>query len=819
MDRRSWPWKRKSSEKSPGETESSDSVSSYSERYSDDQEVLKASTNNSSPNHASPEVSSNTNTSEVPETVKSLTEKLSAAILNISAKEELVKQHMKVAEDAVSGWEKAEAEVVGLKQQLEAASKKNSVLEDRIGHLDGALKESVRQLRQSREQQEHKIQEILAQKTHEWESDKIKLENQITELQVQLEAAKVETSASVNLTLQSKLEAAEKENTALKIELLARTEDLKRQTLEKELSTRAAESASKQHLEDIKKVAKLEAEFRRLQTVARRASSAHDYKPFSNSVCVESLTDSHSDSGERSLGAEHEPNSDLWASALITELDHFKSDKVSAKNLGASIEIDLMDDFLEMERLAAIQEVDRTSESNRAVMGDNPLQVELDTMRRKVADYEEKINKMETEKAELEMVLADCRNQLDLSRSQAVVAEDKLVVLQRQLDSANESKLIAMTEVVDAEEKGNQLEYQLKLSKSEVRKLHQNISILQGQVEKEKALCAEFRATLEALETARKAFECQAESANFKVVKLSEIVRTLEVQVDEEKKVSSEFKKLECQLNSADSEIKKLNEKIDILESIADEEKVISIELTAKLEASEEKRKAIECQLESAHLEIRKLHEDVIMLEGQIEEKKSLSAELAAKLEAMEAAKMAGDSQLKLADIDIGELREKVGLLEAKIEEETAFSAELVAKQRNLEVGLSKKWQEAELQQITSSNGELRVKQEKDMAMAAEKMAECQRTIASLSSQLKSLASLDDVVVEFEKTELNGALLDISNGVKKSPSPDPAARTVTSPISNGKNRGSSPSTSSPSSAFSGFAKLISLSRSSNRAEN
>lgn len=37
MDRRSWLWRRKSSEKSPGETESTGSVSSHSERFSDDQ--------------------------------------------------------------------------------------------------------------------------------------------------------------------------------------------------------------------------------------------------------------------------------------------------------------------------------------------------------------------------------------------------------------------------------------------------------------------------------------------------------------------------------------------------------------------------------------------------------------------------------------------------------------------------------------------------------------------------------------------------------------------------------------------------------------
>jgi hypothetical protein len=37
MAGRSWPWRKKSSEKSPGETESSGSISSHSERFSDEQ--------------------------------------------------------------------------------------------------------------------------------------------------------------------------------------------------------------------------------------------------------------------------------------------------------------------------------------------------------------------------------------------------------------------------------------------------------------------------------------------------------------------------------------------------------------------------------------------------------------------------------------------------------------------------------------------------------------------------------------------------------------------------------------------------------------
>lgn len=75
------------------------------------QEVFK-----SSPNHntQSPEVTSKSMASaedvsdasskkEAHDSVKRLTEKLSAALVNVSAKEDLVKQHAKVAEEAVAG--------------------------------------------------------------------------------------------------------------------------------------------------------------------------------------------------------------------------------------------------------------------------------------------------------------------------------------------------------------------------------------------------------------------------------------------------------------------------------------------------------------------------------------------------------------------------------------------------------------------------------------------------------------------------------------------------------------------------------------------
>ncbi|KAJ8630946.1 hypothetical protein MRB53_024269 [Persea americana] len=560
-----------------------------------------------SPNHTrSPEVSSNLAGSEAQDTVKSLTEKLSAALSNISAKDALVKQHAKVAEEAVSGWEKAENEVVALKQQLEAASQKNLALEDRVGHLDGALKECVRQLRQAREEQEQKIHEAIVKKTQEWESAKFELESQLTELHTHPDTAKAEAAASADHDLRPKLDAAEKENSALKLELLTRAEELEIRTLERELSTQAAETASKQHLESIKKVAKLEAECRKLRATARKSSSPanSDHKHVAaSSLYVESLTDSQSDSGERFLAVDSDTRkmgrlessecevscSDSWASALISELNQFKNKKAINKSLtSASIDIDLMDDFLEMEKLAAMPEMDNGSHGSdfgafrdQDDSRDNPFKAELQAMIQRTSELEEKLEKMENEKLGLEMALAESQDQLKLSLSQLMESEEKLLELERELATSNELKQTAETEV----------------------------------------------------------------------------------------------------------------------------------------EATNAKRKVAESLLEAVDSEVRVL-------------------------------------------------RGKVASLEAQVEKERALSLEIAAKCQSLEDELSRKKCEAELRRATSSSGELKIKQEKELAVAAGKLAECQKTIASLGLQLKSLATLEEFLMDSDMPELNGGTPFLRNGAE-----------------------------------------------------
>ncbi|KAI8029551.1 hypothetical protein LOK49_LG01G02512 [Camellia lanceoleosa] len=646
MDRRSWLWRRKSSEKSPGETESSGSASSHSERFSDDQAWSNHHTQ-------SPEVTSKSCASdELNDSVKTLTEKLAEALLNIRAKEDLVKQHAKVAEEAVSGWEKAESEVLALKQQLEVATQKNSSLEDRVNNLDGALKECVRQLRQAREEQDQKIHEAVAKKTREWESTKSELESQLVELQSQHEATKAKSLTSIDPDFQTKLEAAEKENSALKLELLSRVEELEIRIIERDLSTQAAETASKQHLESIKKVARLEAECRRLKAGARKASSANDHRSVTaSSVYVESFTDSQSDSGERLLVVDNEsrkfsglePNecepshSDSWASALIAELDQFKNENAIRRNVMVpSVDINLMDDFLEMERLAALPETESGSccpesgvLSDQPHGGESHLKAELDAMINRTAELEEKLEKMEMEKAELEMALTECQDQVKISRDQLMEVELKLVELQTRLDMANEAN---------------------------------------------SALEAELGST----------------NANRQSAK-------------------SELVEVELKLVELQTQLSMANEARSAFE--------------VELGATNAKRELAESQLMVVEAEIKTLLSKVGFLEEEVQKERALSGEAVIKCRKME----------------------------DEIQKERVLSGEAVVKCRKMEDEILRMKHEVEIRNTASWSGDLKIKQDKELAIASSKFAECQKTIASLGA-IKIPCNIEDFLMDSEKT-------------------------------------------------------------------
>ncbi|KAI7727479.1 hypothetical protein M8C21_002121 [Ambrosia artemisiifolia] len=331
MDRRSWPWKKKSSDKTvvervesvnvPASAGSQDdkvkqdsykkpkyvqiSVDQYSEltgledqvksyedqlkSYEDqvktyDEQVKK---------YEDQQMVYEDQIKNLEDEVKELNEQLSEAHSEVTTKENLVKQHAKVAEDAVSGWEKAEAEAATLKNHLESVTLLKLTAEDRATHLDGALKECMRQIRNLKEEHEQTVHDVVVAKTKQFEKMKLEFDAKAAKFEQELMRSAAE-NAAVSRSLQdrsnmlikmseeksqaeaeievlkSNIESCEREISSLKYELHLVAKELEIRNEEKNMSVRSAEVANKQHLEGVKKIAKLEAECQRLRGLVRK---------------------------------------------------------------------------------------------------------------------------------------------------------------------------------------------------------------------------------------------------------------------------------------------------------------------------------------------------------------------------------------------------------------------------------------------------------------------------------------------------------------------------------------------------------------------
>jgi chromosome segregation ATPase len=553
----------------------------------------------------------------------------------------------------------------------------------------------------ARKEQEEKIRDIVAKKSQVLESEN-------SELRKRLEVTRLEASSILlqhdlqeklqiiekeNKDLKAKLQEIDKENMDLKAKLLVQSKDMKILLLERDLSNQAAETASKQHLESIKKIGRVEAECRRLQHQTRRASLANDLRPLQNHGCMESLTECHFDNGEGMAVADNElRNSDSWESTLIAEVDEFKNGKDSSKTaVNYPVEIDIMDDFLAMERLAALPDSDGTSsssetDSDKAVARNNSSKVENKEMQSQVTDLQEKIEAIATEKRELEMALMELRNQLDISSDALVAAKNRLVDMQMQLDSANKSKLAALEDVerLDSERKAlelqleskseeaeellmvitsleensgqKELESQLELMSTHVTELHLTAASLEERIQAEKALSVQQKENAVAAWTAKEEMEAQLCSANTETRKLYDTIKALENDIEKEKALHEDLtaqlqlkieaavdavkESLEAQLCSANTEVERLRDVIKALEDKVAKEKALHEELAAevqlKIEAArslEVVKESLEAELCSANTKIQELHDITKELEDKVEKEKVLLEELSAQFE------------------------------------------------------------------------------------------------------------------------------------------------------------------------------------------
>ncbi|CAF2049662.1 BnaA09g42020D [Brassica napus] len=364
MDHKAWPWNKKSTEKSNG--------------ISSNEEIEKLVADKA----------------QLENRLTSLNEKLTSV-------EAESNKHKSETEEAIIGWEKAKAESASLKKKLEEALTEKHKSDERSSHAEAGLKECMQQLRFLRDEQEQRMHDALTKASHEYERRLKVVKTEIADTCKKLAEAEGENThlskalLAKNKTVEelnrdrdrivsdfnalvSSLESKEKENVTLRYEVRVVEKELELRNEEREFSRRTAEASHKLHLENVKKVAKLEQECQRLRVLVRkRLPGPADLSKMRHEVEInmysrtatrlleleESSKGTTNIEPSRSSNVSHEVSlasfpefdndSDSWASALLSEMENFKNKKQMGSTTPKASEMKLMDDFAEMEKLAS----------------------------------------------------------------------------------------------------------------------------------------------------------------------------------------------------------------------------------------------------------------------------------------------------------------------------------------------------------------------------------------------------------------------------------------------------------------------------------
>jgi len=217
--------------------------------------------------------------------LQDLNGQLSFAQAECIEKDGILAKQAKVAEEAILGWERAEAEALALKTQLDDTIDEKTAMEQRVCQLDEALnvamverdsliKESA-QMISCEQDKVQKLEENLVDKINiiaslDAENDKLSevlsvKENIISEL---IESKRVIESKFKDLAV--KLESSERSNSSLRYEVCMLQKQLEIRSEERKFSLKSADAAHKQHLENVKKITKLESECQRLRSMVRK---------------------------------------------------------------------------------------------------------------------------------------------------------------------------------------------------------------------------------------------------------------------------------------------------------------------------------------------------------------------------------------------------------------------------------------------------------------------------------------------------------------------------------------------------------------------
>ncbi|CAA0818570.1 Filament-like plant protein 4 [Striga hermonthica] len=829
MDKRSWPWKKKLSDKQGADKAAaftSDSVAAASEPDAalTEKEKQEAS---KKPKYVQISMESYTHliglqdqvksyeeqVQSLEDEVKELNEKLSLANTEMTNKENLVKQHAKVAEEAVSGWEKAEAEAAALKNHLESVTLLKLTAEDRGSHLDGALKECMRQIRNLKEDHEQKLHELILSKQKLFDKMKLDLESRIAGLDrdllrsaaenaalsrslqersntlVQLSEEKSRAEAEIEM-LKRKIESWEKEVSSLKYELHVARKEVEIRNEEKNMSVRSAEVANRQHLEGAKKIAKLEVECQRLRGLVRKKlpgpaalaqmkleveslgrrspvkppspNSAH-FPEFSIDGSQSYLKENELLT-ERLLAKEEEMrmlkealakrNNELQASrSLYAKLEaqvqasgEQKSERNvdspnKSENASKSNDLDLMDDFVEMEKLAYLSNAqasnvdldNNTGKSGPELLNNEALvklfvelQSKISTVldsisrekdREKVAEDISRVlqdlhetsrsrdgksyaEDVETISQELQTAIGQIYNFVTILGKEAKATVPRTILL-GELSEKLDTFTAKYSEAIYSDINSNEFVLDISRVLNKASELHFNVLGFRGSEGEngssdcvDKIVLPENKPILKSLEERYSSNSC----ARFSDSASDADVPTSESTAAPCKWSMEEFEQLKTDKDNLADELARCMENFESTRSqLLETERVLG-EVRSQLTLAEKSNSLAETQLKC-------MAESYESLEKRTDELKR----------------------------EVSELQGKIESLEGELQKEKKCHQEAVKRCKDLQGQLER------IDYSVAADNDDKISQEKELAAAAEKLAECQQTILLLGKQLKAL--------------------------------------------------------------------------------
>ncbi|KAJ8572373.1 hypothetical protein K7X08_008884 [Anisodus acutangulus] len=224
------------------------------------------------------------------QSLKILDEKLATALSESNSKDEQLIRSAEMEQEAIAGQKKAEAEVLCIKKELDAAVHQREEANERIMHLNSALRDHMQQLASLREEQEQKVRDAVlktSKESHKKLEEKLAetskrianltLENchlnkvLIVKGQIIEELTKSGAQAEAEFNaLMSRLDSVEKENSFLRYEYQLLEREFHVRNDEVEFSRRSLDASHKQQLENVKKIRKLEGDSQRLRLLTRK---------------------------------------------------------------------------------------------------------------------------------------------------------------------------------------------------------------------------------------------------------------------------------------------------------------------------------------------------------------------------------------------------------------------------------------------------------------------------------------------------------------------------------------------------------------------